>query len=560
MTISLKPAHLKRYKDIALLLLKYGRGDLVASSGLDADLGEGTEPVAGSGKAEELAADLEKLGPTFIKLGQLLSTRTELLPAAYIDALSRLQDNVQPFAFEDVERIVTDELGVRLSKGFTDFDPTPIAAASLGQVHRATLRDGRPVAVKVQRPDVRPLIVEDLEAIEEIASMLDRQTDAGRRYQFATMVQEFRKGLLAELDYRREAQNLKLLSENLGEFPHIIVPLPVDDYTTSRVLTMDFVTGRKITALSPLTLLEVDGDALAEELFRAYLKQILVDGFFHADPHPGNIFLTDDHRVALIDLGLVARVAPRMQQYLLQLVLAISEGRGDETADFALKLGQPMADFDEGSFRRKVSEMVAEHHLARAEDIQVGMAVLNISRVAADTGIRLAPELTMLGKTLLNLDIVGRTLAPKSDPNATIRRNAAELMNQRMLKSLSPGNVFAGMLEMKDLTERLPGRVNKILDTVAANELKLRVDTGVDAGSLMEGLQKVANRIAMGLVLAALIVGAAMLMQVRTTFTIFGYPGLAMVLFLAAVAFGLLLVISIARSDYQDRERARQKR
>jgi predicted unusual protein kinase regulating ubiquinone biosynthesis (AarF/ABC1/UbiB family) len=559
LALSLKPAHLKRYKDIAGLLLKYGRGDLVERSGIDIDREEAV-PEAGDGKPEELAADLERLGPTYIKLGQLLSTRPELLPPRYIEALTRLQDQVEPFPFEDVERIVTEELGVRLSKGFGSFDAEPLAAASLGQVHRATLRDGRPVVVKVQRPDIGPVIMDDLDAIEEIATLLDERTEAGERYQFRAMVTEFRKSLLNELDYRKEAQNLTTLADNLAEFERIVVPRPVDDYTTARVLTMDFVEGQKITSLSPVTLLGVDGEQLADELLRAYLKQILVDGFFHADPHPGNVFLTSDHRIALLDLGMVARIAPRMQQQMLQVVLAVSEGRGDETADFALKIGQPTETFDEPAFRRRVAEMVAEHHGARVEEIQVGLAVMNISRIAAETGVRLAPELTLLGKTLLNLDGVGRTLAPKFDPNAAIRRHAAELMNQRMLKSFAPGNIFAGVLEMKDFADRLPGRANKILDTLAENRLALKLDTGVDAGLVTRGLQKVANRIATGLVVAALIVSAAMLMQVPTDFTIFGYPGFAMVLFLAAVAFGVVLVASIVRTDYRDLRREKERR
>ena len=464
---------------------------------------------------------------------------------------------MEPFPFEDVERIVTEELGVRLSKGFGSFEPEPVAAASLGQVHRATLRDGRRVVVKVQRPDIGPVIVDDLAALDEIATMLDDRTEAGQRYQFKAMVAEFRKSLLAELDYRKEAQNLTTLADNLQEFDRIVVPRPVDDYTTARVLTMDFVEGQKITALSPLTLIELDGEELADQLLRAYLKQILVDGFFHADPHPGNVFLTTDHRIALLDLGMVARIPPRMQQHMLQVILAVSEGHGDEAADFALRIGQPTEQFDEPAFRRRVAEMVAEHHGARVEEIQVGLAVMNISRIAAETGVRLAPELTLLGKTLLNLDGVGRALAPKFDPNASIRRNAAELMNQRMLKSVAPGNIFAGLLEMKDFADRLPGRANKILDTLAENRMALKLDTGVDAGLVTRGLQKVANRIATGLVVAALIVSAAMLMQVRTNFTIFGYPGFAMVLFLAAVAFGVVLVLSIVRTDYRDRQRER---
>ncbi|HZE12517.1 MAG TPA: AarF/UbiB family protein, partial [Chthoniobacterales bacterium] len=286
MAISLKPQHLNRYRQIAWLFIKYGRSDLVKESGLEGTLAaEQRVTPKEAAKADELADDLEKLGPTFVKLGQLLSTRVELLPQAYLDALTRLQDKVEAFPFDEVEKIVCSELGVRMSKAFSDFDVTPMAAASLGQVHKARLRDGRQVAVKVQRPGIREAMFEDLDALDEIAEFLDHHTAAGKRYGFCQMLDEFRKSLVRELDYRQEASNLTAIGENLRSFPHLIVPEPIADYSSSRVLTMQYVHGKKITDLSPLVRMEFDGGALAEELFRAYLQQILVDGFFHADPH-----------------------------------------------------------------------------------------------------------------------------------------------------------------------------------------------------------------------------------------------------------------------------------
>jgi len=547
--LSLKPQHLKRYKDVALLLIKYGRRDLVNVAGLDPALDEESASVATADPAAtELADDLERMGPTFIKLGQLLSTRPDILPPPYLHALARLQDRVEPFSFAEVERIVVTELGVRLSKAFSEFEATPVAAASLGQVHRAAMRDGRRVAVKVQRPDIRERVAEDLEALEDIAEFLDDHTEMGRRYEFRKILEEFRRSLLRELDYRQEAQNLTLLRRNLSDFDKIVVPAPIDDYTTSRVLTMEYISGTKITSLSQVARLELDGAGLAEELFRAYLKQILVDGFFHADPHPGNVFVTAAGQIALIDLGMVARLAPRVQEHLLQLLLAISEGQSDDAVAFALKLGEAREQFDEPEFARRVADLVGQHQDAELRNIQIGKAVLEIGRVAGDVGLRLPTELTMLGKTLLNLDQIGEALDPKFNPNASIRRNAAEIMRARMLKSASPGNLFSGILEMKEFVERLPGRVNKILDAVANNQLEVKVDA-IDEARLMTGFQKVANRITMGLVLAALIIGAAMLMPVETSFRIFGYPGLAIILFLFAAGGGIALMLSILFKD-----------
>ncbi|MEO5754363.1 MAG: AarF/ABC1/UbiB kinase family protein, partial [Chthoniobacterales bacterium] len=529
--------------------MKYGRSDLVQTTGLSEALeAEQRVPPAEAAKANELASDLEKLGPTFVKLGQLLSTRVELLPAAYLEALARLQDKVEPFSFAEVEKIVSEEIGVRISKAFAEFESEPMAAASLGQVHRATLRDGRPVAVKVQRPHIREQMVEDLEALDEIASFFDAHTEMGRRYEFGQMLEQFRKSLLQELDYRQEAGNLKTIRADLHKFDRIIIPAPIDQYCTSRVLTMEFVPGKKVTDLSPLARMDFDGAALAEELFRAYLEQILVSGFFHADPHPGNVFITSDYRVALLDLGMVGRIMPRLQEDLLQLLMAISEGQGEEAANIAIKIGEKKDAFDSKAFTRRISEIVAQQKTATVEQMQVGRLVLQVTQTSAENGIRVPPELTMLGKTLLNLDQVGRALEPEFDPNASIRRNAAEIMQQRLVKSLSPANLFSGVLELKDLVQRLPARLNKILDAISNNELKVTVDA-IDERTLIDGFQKVANRITVGLILASLIVGAALLMRVDTTFRIWGYPGLAIIFFLAAAGGGIALLINIIFYD-----------
>jgi predicted unusual protein kinase regulating ubiquinone biosynthesis (AarF/ABC1/UbiB family) len=556
MGISLKGEHLKRYKDIAALFMKYGRSELVKNAGLEEAVVAEPAAVAPSEEklAEQLAADLERLGPTFIKLGQLLSTRADLLPLPYMEALARLQDKVSPFPFMEVEAIVSAELGVRLSKAFSEFEQEPVAAASLGQVHRAALRDGRRVAVKVQRPGVREQIVKDLEALGEIASFADQHTVAGRRFGFRQILDEFRKTLLRELDYRMEARNLEILAENLRSFDRIVVPLPVADYSTSRVLTIDYIRGEKITKLSPLVRTEIDGEVLAEQLFRAYLQQILVDGFVHADPHPGNVFLTDDNRVALLDLGMVARIPPGMQEKLLRLLLAVAEGRAEDAATVAITLGDAQPHFDEKGFRRDVADLVAQGIGATVGQIQVGRVVLMLARMSGERGIRVEPELTMLGKTLLNLDQIGRTLDPDFDPNAAIRRNAAELTRQRVRKSLSPGNLFAGVMELKEFAENLPRRVNTILDRVASNSLEVKVDA-IDEKMLLEGFIKVANRITMGLILASLIVGAALLMRVETSFRILGYPGLAIVCFFFAAAGGVTLVGNILWSDHKHRQR-----
>ena len=531
------PEKLARYAAVASLLLKYGR-----------NVGETADDGVSDEAPEALASDLEKLGPTFVKLGQVLSSRPDLLPPAYREALTRLQDNVQPFPFADVQRIVEEELGVRLSKAFSVFEEKPIAAASLGQVHRAALRDGRAVAVKVQRPDIAKTVAGDLEALEEIAQFLVNRTGAGKRYDLVGMVEEFRMALEAELDYVQEANNLRMLGKNLEEFEAIVVPQPVQGYTSTRVLTMDYVSGTKVTQISPLVAIELQRDVLADTLVRAYLKQIVIDGVFHADPHPGNVFVTEDGLLALIDLGMIGRLSPQMQDRLLKLLLAISEGRGEEAAEVAVTLGEKLPDFNEAGFRKAISMLVGRIGHQSIAEFQIGRVFLELSSLINDNAMRAPAELTMLGKTLLHLDEVARALDPALDVNECVRRNGVDLMSRRMKKMASSGSLIAAVLEGKEFAAKLPGRVNRVLDALAASELKMKVEV-IDDGAIIDGLQKVANRITLGLILAAMIVSAAMVMRIETNFRIMGYPGFAMILFTLAFAGAAYLAVQILRND-----------
>lgn len=545
--------HLRRYKDIGWLLMKYGRSDLVKQAGIEKIITDEQTQATEEDReqANDLAQDLESLGSTYIKLGQLLSTRADLLPPAHLEALSRLQDNVEPFSFAEVERIISSEIGVRISRAFSEFDDVPLAAASLGQVHRARLRDGREVVVKVQRPGIREKVVVDLETLDDFADLLDEHTDVGKKYEFGNTLEELRKSLLRELDYTREAGNLNTLAENLKDFENIVVPRPVEDFTTSKVLTMEFVSGKKITDLSPLSLLEIDRRKLAEELFHAYLKQMLVDGFFHADPHPGNIYITKDGKIGLLDLGMVGQLMSGFRDNLMNLLLAISEGRGEEVAQTAIKMGAAKDNFNEAYFKRQIGDLVATQSGESLGKINAGRVVLKITKISAECGFRMPPEFTLIAKTFLNLDRAVYALDPDFDPNESIRRHSSEIMQKRMVESLSPGNVLSGALEVKEFIERLPSRVNNILDVVGNNELQVKVDA-IDEKTLMVGFQKIANRITLGLVLAALIVGASMLMRVESSFTILDYPALPLIFFLAAAIGGVVMIFNILAHDRKD--------
>jgi len=549
----LKPERLKRYAEIVALLVKYGRSDLVERSALTL---AGNQPQ-GTGKApqpDELANDLEKLGATFIKLGQLLSTRGDLLPEPYLEALSRLQDHVEPFPYEDVEQIVSSEIGGRISKLFLDFEIKPLAAASLSQVHRATMRDGRAVVLKVQRPGVRQIIVEDLDALSQIAEFIDAHTEVGQRYEFGNMLSDLRRSLRCELDFQREGQNLHRLRKSLREYEKIVIPEPVDDYTTSRVLTMDYIRGKKITDVSPLRLMELDTSGLADELFRAYLKQILVDGFFHADPHPGNVFITEDDRIALLDLGMVSHIGADFREKLMRLLLANSEGRGDEAAEAAMRMGEPKAKFDKTEYKQRIANLVTQNADQTVGHLDAGKMVLKVAQISADCWIRMPQEFTMISKAMMNLDRVVYVLDPTFDPNAVVRDEAINILARQMINSLEPAPVLTRAIEVKDFVERFPNRINKILDTIGNNELKIAVDA-IDEKVVLDGLQKVANRITLGLILAALIVGAALMMRVETSFRILGYPGFPAIFFLLAAIAALILLVNIVFYDEKPKKK-----
>ncbi len=543
MRLSLQPQHIARYREIGTLLLKHRRVP--------------DDPEEAADDARALADQLEEMGATFVKLGQLLSTRPDLLPAPYIDALGYLQDQVDPVGFDVIEELVTSELGTNISRAFRTFDARPLASASLGQVHRATLRDGRPVAVKVQRPGVRRQVAADMDAIEELAEFVDAHTRIGEEFGLSAMVGEFRRSITAELDYRLEAANLRSMAEALADYDRIVVPQPVADYSTDRVLTMDLVEGRNIASVGPLRLMEVDGDGLARDLFNAYLDQILLHGLVHADPHPGNVLLTDDGRLALIDLGMVARVPTDVQDALVRLLLAIGDGDGGEVATVLADLGERRDNWDRDRFRREVVELVRARQGQTAGQLDAGRLVGELARTAGACGLRPPAELTMIGKALLNLDQVAAKLAPGFRPDTAIQDHAASIMRHKVARSVSPSNLLGAAMDAKEFAERLPGRVNKVMDALAEGKLTLNVQ-GIDEMELMRGVQKLANRVTTGVIIAATIVGAALMMQINTATKLLGYPAVAVVCFFVAAAAGVWLIVNSILHDLPQHRRHRR--
>ncbi|OWK73946.1 ABC transporter [Flavobacteriaceae bacterium JJC] len=544
------PEKFNTYSKFISFILKYWNSDVfkaAADNALNSDqTSDDTEYQYQ--KPEELAEDLKKMGPTYVKLGQLLSTRPDLIPEAYLEALEALQDHVDEIPYSEIQKIVEEEIGQRISKAFESFEIEPVASASIGQVHRAVLRSGKEVAVKIQRPGVRKNFIEDLDTLKELTDFAVKHNNTAKKYAVDDILDELRFILLNELDYVKEAENLVTLGRNMEKYPRIIVPQPIAGYSTSKVLTMEYIDGQKITGISPISRIETNYRPLIDDLVACYLKQVVLDGFAHADPHPGNVHLTKDHKIALMDLGMVAKFGPELRENILKLLIAISKYNGDETSEELLKMSEYDKTADLSNFRKSINRLVLDSQNKTAKDMQTGRLLIQMNKTAAEKGIKLPVELNILGKILMNMDQIVAVLTPEYDLQRAIERNVEKMMQKKIMQELKPHNFFAEALEAKKLAEKLPQRLNIITERLANNEFELKIDA-IDEQRLTDGFQKVANRISIGLIVASLIIGAALLMRIPSSFTILGYPGVAMIFFCAAAIIGLWMVLRMMMKD-----------
>lgn len=554
----LKTGHIGSYRDLLMLFARYGRKDFKLSLSPD-ELALPPEEDAAiiepdvRLRAEAFALALEKMGPAFVKFGQTLSTRPDIVPPEYITALESLQDNLDPFSFADVERIVEEELKVKISKIFEEFESIPIAAASLGQVHRATLRDGRQVVVKVQRPNVREQVRKDLEVLSEIALAIEKHTEIGRKMNLTGTIEQARVVMIGELNYLQEARNMEILRTNLADFPQIYIPAVINDLTTTRVLTTELVKGKKVSRLTPLGLIENNYAELAAVLTRAYLKQICVDGVWHSDPHPGNLFVreTDEGpQIVLLDFGMVSRINQEFQDETVKLLLAMSTNRGDDVADACVRMGEVQEGFDRIRFAREISMIVAAVHNTAARDINTGQMIFNVISIGNNNELKAPPELAMLAKTLLHLDAITRKLDADFDPQTVTRDYAEQLMTQKLQQKFNPRNFYPALLDLNRLVLDLPHRAREIIDLLAVGKLTFAVNV-VQAEELLSGIHRVANRITAGVIVAAIVVASALLMRTA--------PVLAGTGYVVSALIGLYLVVSVLVQDRRDQERAKIK-
>ena len=585
----LAPRYLPRLAATIGLFTRYGLSDLAKQQGLDglAHDPEGGEDHSHSpDRAVRFRDRLVELGPAYIKLGQLLSTRPDLLPASYIEELEKLQDSVEALPYSDVQAVVEQELGARISKLFASFDETPIGSASLGQVHAAELRDGRPVVVKVQRPNIREILADDIAFFHELAEFLSDHTDTGARIDLVGIVQQLERALTDELDYRVEARNAMTFRRSLAEFPRILIPRVIEAYTTERVLTTERIRGAKIDAISPLTRLEHDFHPVAVEITRAYLKQITIDGHFHADPHPGNVFVVlaesenpstpseakandrrsiertavtplsrienaalreaapqppeIDVKLALIDFGMTARLPTSLKEHIVRLLLDLADNRGDDAAETMIEVGTELPGFDREAYVREIASLMARNYNLSIGELDTGKVLYEAINISFRRRLRLPAELTLLAKTLFNLDTVTKSIDPTYSPIPTIREFGNQIVAERARRDLNPRRLYQLATEGSDLLMALPHRLDLITSRLAANEFETQINVP-QLSLMMEALQKVANRVFSGLVLAGLLVASAMLLPYRR---VLGTAG-----FVLAGCIGVWMVLAILWTD-----------
>ena len=588
----LAPRYLPRLASTVGLFTRYGLLDFARGQTLldmqGAQLGDGDRPGddASAEKAVAFRKRLVELGPAYIKLGQVLSTRPDLIPPVYVEELEHLQDSVPPMSFSDVERTIEEELGAKINKLFASFEETPLGSASLGQVHAATLRDGREVVVKVQRPGIREILSDDIEYFRELAGFLAAHTSAGESVDVIGVVQQVERALVDELDYRTEARNAANFRRSLVGFPHILIPRVIDAYTTHKILTTQRVRGVKISEIPPISRIEYDFEPLADEFARAYLHQITVTGHFHADPHPGNIFLVlpgrenpltpaeaaamdrrleprkgatplvrseveamreateladpDDPKLGMIDFGMTAHLTESMRNAVVSLFLAMAENQGDAAAEVLISIGEHGAAFDRTAYVREVSAVVAKHANETVGDTPAGLVLYRMIGIGYSAGLKLPAELTLLAKALFNLDAVTRALDNSFNPSETMRSYAANIANERARRDLSPRRLFQVASATSDLMNALPRRLDSITERMARNDFAFRIDTP-QLPMLLKGMEKIANRIFVGLVLAGLLIASSSLLQY--------WRRLGVVCIVIAAGLGLWMVVTVLIND-----------
>ena len=542
--------HLRRFQQIAQILVRHGFGELVDLLGATPvfPLARALRRRPSLGPPQRLRIALEELGPTFVKLGQVLSTRPDLLPPAYIAELARLQDTVPPSPWEPVRAQLEAELGAPVEEVFATLDPEPIAAASLAQVHAATLPDGSEVVVKVQRPDIEATINVDLDILADAARLLQTRTPLGELYDLPGIVEEFAATLRAELDFYREGHNADRFRANFADEPYLYIPKVYWEYTTRRVLVMERIRGIKIDDIAALDAAGYDRYRIGLHAARMVIKEVLEDGFFHADPHPGNFFVMPGEVIGAMDFGMVGYLSRRTRTDLVRLYVAAIQLDEEAVVDQLVRMGVVGGAVDRIGLQHDIGRLLRRYAGLPLKAIRARDVLEEAIPIAFRHHLRLPSELWLLGKTLAMMEGVGLKLAPDFDMFAVSRPYVQRFMREMASPRAWMPSLIRGMGDWAQLLDMLPRTGMQLLTRAERGELEVSL-RHQELGRALVYLDRLANRLALSILLAALIVGLALLVPAFHLAERGGLVTALVVLGFALASFlGLWLVISILRS------------
>ena len=497
---------------------------------------------------EKLRRTLERLGPTFIKFGQMLSVRPDLLPKSYIRELEKLQDGVEPFAWEKVKEIVEKELRQKIPSVFSSFDKEPIASASISQVHRATLKSGEHVAVKVQRPAIVKIMLADIDIMKYFAKLLNRYYPKIRPYQPQRIIEEFEAWTRKELDFRLEAKNAIGFYHNFEGDKTVRIPKVFLEHSTEKVLVSEYIDGIELHNVKALRKRGVDFDKVMENGFNAILKQVFEFGLFHADPHPGNILVLKDNSVAFVDFGIVGHFDDKLKNQAIDVISGIFTQDADLVLDTLLEMGM-QADTDKDALRDEIKQIIDPIKYMKLREEKISSVMEDLISIAMKYKVRIPPSFVLFGKTLVTLEGV----ALEYDPQFPIIEKAKPFIEKLLLKRYSPKEQLKGMMhevkKYKKFIQQFPDKASRALDTLERGKLEIHLED-TDISRLSHEIDKSSNRIAYGLVISGLLIASSYLVQIEKGPFVYGIPLIAFGTFVAAAILGFVLLISIIRDRY----------
>ncbi|MFL7811616.1 MAG: ABC1 kinase family protein, partial [Anaerolineae bacterium] len=499
---------------------------------------------------ERLRRTLEDLGAAYVKLGQFLSGRADLLPPEYIEELTKLLDAAPPVPFEAVRAVIEDELGAPIHTLFDKIEQVPIAAASIGQVHRAVLPDGETVVIKVQRPGIEDEVEADLDLLLRQARFLERRSETMRDQNVAGIAEELARSVRQELDYQLEGRNAERLRANITDDPRFVVPCVYWNLTTQRVITMEYLAGIQFNQVGRMREAGYDLGSIAEVTIEGYLQQIFVDGFFHADPHPANLMVVGK-QVGFLDFGNMGRLTAGQKRHLGDLFIAILDEDAEGVARTVLKMGAARGRPSIEAMERDVERLLMHYWGLPLEDLPVGEAIAEIFKAAYQHRVYLPGDLALLARTIITMEGTGRMLDPEIMIVDALRPFAVRLVQERLSPIVAGRRALRAVRQAADFAQAFPRRLDDLWDQLEAGDLTFGVE--VRRLSLIIGkVNSMVNRITYSIIVAALIVGSALILlggRDAWQLPILGIRiPVAQIAFLAAIAAGFWYIIIVIRS------------